>query len=97
MKGKKRDKSEALIELAWRTAFDSATYKVEGDLTEEELRIATSRIRNIDKSEWYPEARYLLSTNPYMDDHRLAEDAASRFINKEMGKKGLIVTFRGDW
>lgn len=92
-------KREELLELAWRTAFDSATYKVssDGSHAEELISEATEYIRNIDRSEWYPVARLILRSSSYIDDHNLAEEAATLFINKKMDTKGLTVSFGGDW
>lgn len=90
---------ERFLELAWRTAFDSATYKVlvDGSHSEELISEATGHIRNIDRSEWFPVARQILQRNSYIDDHNLAEEAATIFINKKMDTKGLSVSFGGDW
>ncbi len=92
-------KREELLELAWRTAFDSATYKVssDGSHSEELISEATQHIRNIDRSEWFPVARQIVRSNTYIDDHVLAEEAATIFINKKMDTKGLTVSFGGDW
>ncbi|KIA92262.1 hypothetical protein OC25_17670 [Pedobacter kyungheensis] len=92
-------KREELLELAWRTAFDSATYKVLGDGSHAEdlMSEATEYIRNIDRSEWFPVARQILRENNYIDDHNLAEEAATIFINKKMDTTGLRVSFGGDW
>lgn len=92
-------KQEQLLELAWRTAFDSATYKVSGTNghSEELILQATDHIRNIDRTEWFPIARQMVLANSYLDDHSLAEEAATLFINKKMDTNGLKVTFGGDW
>lgn len=92
-------KREQLLELAWRTAFDSVTYDVIGNGTHSEELIAEAihEIRNIDREDWFPAARQVLRENSYMDDHRLAEEAATIFINKKMETNGLRVTFGGDW
>lgn len=90
---------EQLLELAWRTAYDSATYDVKGDGTEtdEFLDEAKEHIRNIDKNEWYPEARKILQIRRNIDDHALAEEASTNFINKKMGSENLKVALGGDW
>ena len=69
-----KQKREELLELAWRTAFDSATYKVSGNDShlEEIISEATQHIKNIDRSEWFPVARQILRGNSYIDDHNLA-------------------------
>jgi len=92
-------KREQLLELAWRTAFDSATFKVSGNSSHKDELIAeaTEHIRMIDREDWYPIARQILRSNNYIDDHRLAEEAATIFINRKMDAAGLKVSFGGDW
>lgn len=92
-------KREQLLELAWRTAFDSATFKVSDNSSHKDELIAeaTEHIRMIDKEDWYPIARQILRSNNYIDDHRLAEEAATIFINRKMDSAGLKVSFGGDW
>jgi len=58
---------------------------------------ATEQIRMIDKEDWNPIVRQILRSNNYVDDHRLAEDAATIFINRKMDTTGIKVSFEGDW
>ncbi|MBV2227204.1 MAG: hypothetical protein KUL85_10130 [Sphingobacterium mizutaii] len=90
---------EQLLELAWRAAFDSATSKASGNSSHkyEMITEATEQIRMIDKEDWNPIVRQILRSNNYVDDHRLAEDAATIFINRKMDTTGIKVSFEGDW
>lgn len=87
------------LDLAWRTVTDSMTQVVLGNKShsEEFILEATEYIRNIDSSEWYPIAQQILRNNSYIDDHKLAEEAATILVNKAMYTQGLTVRLGGDW
>ena len=97
---KKGHKSrKQFLDDAWRIAFDSATYNVEGttEHSSELLAEAKHCIRNIGKSDWWQIAEDLYDNGHDHNVHRLSEDASSIFINKKMKTKGLIVRSGGDY
>lgn len=99
MRKKGQKAEDDFLDLAWRIAFDSATFKVEGTGSEDIdlMQEAHSRLQNIDRSEWFPIARVMYRAGESYDHHRLAERASTRFINAAMGTTLLRVTLGGDY
>lgn len=98
MNMKKKIRIEDKLDSAWYIAYNSMTHRVIGDENDDDemLKQANYRLQQIDREEWFPEARLIIYERPYMDTHQLAEAAAEKFINKVMDTNHLKVYLGGD-
>lgn len=86
---------DSLLEDAWEIARESMDFSVTGKEfhTDEVLISAKNKIYQIDKSDFYNSAEYLMRKEYYSDPKRLASDSCTAFINKELQTHGIWVHF----
>ena len=87
------------LEDAWYRAFNSMNYNIVGieDLDEKLKQEIQSKVQDIDKTEWWPVAENLLGLKPHIDEHQLADDATTIFINNHFNTTSVKVYFKGGY